>query len=150
MEEHFIIKMQGKQYEKGRRRPVVALACFIVVLVMLMIYSFKYFIALCVPVICLLIWLKKMSAEKTYLTDVSCSATVLECGVKMDIQSAQSELCGSYMIAYNQVNLFTVENRKVTIDFYGGQQKDFRRTLEFYISQDDVDFWTEQANKVVA
>ncbi len=150
MEKHFIIKIQGKQYEKGRGRLVVALACFIVALVILMIYSSKYFIALCAPIFFLLLRLKTMSAEKTYLTDAACAVTVLDRGFKMDIQSTQSKLCGSYMIAYNQVNSFTVENRKVTIDFYEGQQKAFRRTLEFYVSQDDVDFWTEQANKAGA
>ena len=75
MKRVFIIKLQGKQHAKGCGRLVFMLLCFIVALVVLMIYSSKYFIALLAPVFYLILRLKNISAEKNFLADAVCTVS---------------------------------------------------------------------------
>lgn len=148
MKQDFIIKLQGKQHAKGRGRLVLMLLCFIVALVILMIYSSKYFIALLAPVFYLLLRLKNISAEKNFLADAVCTVSAHDFGVVLTIVSTQTKLCETHNLLYSNTGNFTVRERKVTISYTDntkGQPHD--RLVEFHILPGDTAFWTELSNK---
>ena len=148
MKQDFIIKLQGKQHAKGRWRLVFTLLCFIVALVILMIYSSKYFIALLAPVFYLILRLKNISAEKTFLADAICTVSAHDFGVLLSIKSTQSKLCETHNVLYSNTNNFIVGERKVTISYADNTKgKPNDRLVEFHILLDDVAFWTELSNK---
>lgn len=148
MKQDFIIKLQGKQHAKGRGRLVFMILCFIAALVILMIYSSKYFITLLVPVFYLILCLKNIASEKTFLTDAICSVTIHDFGVELSIKSVQSKLCETLNVLYLNVNDFTVSGRKVTISYMdNGKKQPHGRTVEFHILPDDTAFWNELSNK---
>lgn len=148
MKQDFIIKLQGKQHAKGRGRLVFMLLCFIVALVILMIYFSKYFIALLAPVFYLILRLKNISAEKSFLADAVCTVTIHDFGVELSIKSVQSKLCETLNVLYPNVNDFTVNRRKVTISYMdNGKKQPHGRTVEFHILPDDTAFWNELSNK---
>lgn len=144
MKQDFIIKLYGKQHAKGRGRLVFMLLCFIVALVILMIYSSKYFIALLVPVFYLILRLKNISAEKTFLVDAVCTVSVHDFGVLLSIKSTHSKRCETHNVLYSNTNNFTVSERKVTISYTDNTKKQpYEHLIEFYIRPDDTAFWTE-------
>lgn len=148
MKQDFIIKLQGKQHAKGRGRLVFMLLCFIIALVILMVYSSKYFIALLVPVFYLILRLKNISAEKNFLADAVCTVSVHDFGVLLSIKSTQSKLCENHNVLYSNTNSFTVSERKVTISYTDNTKKrPYDRMIEFHILPDDAVFWTELSNK---
>lgn len=148
MKQDFIIKLQGKQHAKGRGRLVFMLLCFIVALVILMIYSSKYFIALLAPVFYLILRLKNISAEKTFLADAICTVSAHDFGVLLSIKSTQSKLCETHNVLYSNTNNFTVSERKVTISYADNTKgQPYDHLVEFHILPDDVAFWTELSNK---
>lgn len=124
------------------------LLCFIVALVILMIYSSKYFIALLVPVFYLILRLKNISAEKSFLVDAVCTVSAHDFGVVLFIESKQSKLCGTHNVLYSNASSFTVSERKVTISYTDNtKRKPYERLIEFHILPDDVAFWTDLSNK---
>lgn len=148
MKQDFIIKLQGKQHAKGRGRLVFMLLCFIVALVILMIYSSKYFIALLAPVFYLILRLKNISAEKSFLADAVCTVSAHDFGVVLSIESKQSKLCETHNVLYSNASSFTVSERKVTISYTDNtKRKPYERLVEFHILPDDVAFWTDLSNK---
>lgn len=148
MKQDFIIKLQGKQHAKGRGRLVFMLLCFIVALVILMIYSSKYFIALLAPVFYLILRLKNISAEKTFLADAVCTVSTHDFGVMLSIESAQSKLCETHNVLYSNTNSFTVSERKVTISYTdNGKKRPYSRLVEFHIQPNDAAFWSGLSNK---
>lgn len=148
MKQDFIIKIQGKQHAKGRGRLVFMLLCFTVALVILMIYSSKYFIALLAPVFYLILRLKNISAEKTFLADAVCTVSVHDFGVVLSIESTQSKLCETHNVLYSDTNNFVVSERKVTISYIDNTKRQpYVRLVEFHIQPDDAAFWTELSNR---
>lgn len=148
MKQDFIIKLQGKQHAKGRGRLVFMLLCFIAALVILMVYSSNYFIALLAPVFCLILRLKNISAEKTFLADAVCTVSTHDFGVVLSIKSAQSQQCETHNVLYSNTNKFTVGDRKVTINYIDNtKRKSYERLIEFHIMPDDTAFWTELSNE---
>lgn len=148
MKQDFIIKLRGKQHAKGRGRLVFMLICFIVALVILMMYSSYYFIVLFVPVFCLILRLKNISAEKTFLADAVCTVSTHDFGVVLSIKSTQSKQCETHNVLYSNTNKFTVGERKVTISYTDNtKSKQYERLVEFHILPDDTAFWTELSNK---
>lgn len=144
MKREFIIKLQGRQHEKGRGRLVFMLLCFVIALVILMIYSSKYFIALLAPAFYLVLRLKNLSAEKEYLTDAICTVDVHALGFELNVKSTQSKLCANHAILYSSINSFVINDRKVTIDYnVTNQENTQRRILEFHVLPNDLEFWCE-------
>ena len=148
MKQDFIIKIQGKQHAKGRGRLVFMLLCFTVALVILMIYSSKYFIALLVPVFYIILRLKNISDEKNFLTDAVCTISTHDLGVVLTIESTQLKLCENHNVLYSNTKEFTVSGRKVSISYTDNTKRcPFECLIEFYILPDDVAFWTELSDK---
>lgn len=147
MKQDFIIKLQGNQHAKGRGRIVFMLLCFILALVILMIYSSKYFIALLVPVFYLILRLKSISVERTFLSDAVCTASIHDLGVVLTIESAQPKLCEIHNVLYSNTDSFTISGRKVTISYICNEKRrPYNRIVEFYILQNDIEFWNELSN----
>lgn len=148
MKQEFIIKLQGKQHAKGRGKLVFMLLCFIIALVILMVYSSKYFIALLAPVFYLIIRMKNISAEKAFLADAVCTVSAHDFGVVLSIESTQPKLCETHNVLYSNTNNFTVSERKVTISYTDKTKRQpYDRLVEFHILPDDAAFWTELSNK---
>ncbi|MBE6784942.1 MAG: hypothetical protein E7538_01730 [Ruminococcaceae bacterium] len=148
MKQEFNIKLQGKQYAKRHGRLVFMLLCFIVSIVILMMYSSRYFIALMAPVFYLILRLKNVSAEKNFLTDAVCTVITHDFGVVLSIKSAQSKLCETYNVLYSTVNDFSVCGRKVSVCYTSNEKGKLRnRIIEFHILPNDVVFWCELSNK---
>lgn len=124
------------------------LLCFIVALVILMIYSSKYFIALLAPVFYLILRLKNISSEKTFLADAVCTVSTHDFGVVLSIESTQSKLCETHNVLYSNTNNFTVSERKVTIDYIDNTKRhSYERLVEFYILPDDATYWAKLSSK---
>lgn len=148
MNQDFIIKLQGKQHAKGRGRLVFMLLCFIVALVILMIYSSKYFVALLAPVFYLVLRLKNISAEKTFLIDAVCTVSVHDFGALLSIKSTQSKLCATHNVLYSNTNSFIVSEQKVTISYTNNaKRKPYDCLVEFHILPADMVFWTNLSKK---
>lgn len=148
MKRVFIIKLQGKQHAKGCGRLVFMLLCFIVALVVLMIYSSKYYIALLTPVFYLILRLKNISAEKDFLADAVCTVYTHDFGVLLSIDSAQSKLSENHNVLYSNTNNFKVSERKVTISYTDNTKRQAHdRLIEFHILPDDVEFWAELSDE---
>lgn len=148
MKQDFIIKLQGKQHAKGHGRLVFMFLCFIVALVILMIYSSKYFIALLAPVFYLILRLKNISAEKTFLSDAVCTVSAHDFGVVLSIVSTQTKLCETHNVLYSNISNFTVSERNVTISYTDNTKRQtYNRQVEFHILPDDAAFWTDLSNK---
>ena len=148
MKRVFIIKLQGKKHAKGCGRLVFMLLCFIVALVVLMIYSSKYYIALLTPVFYLILRLKNISAEKDFLADAVCTVYTHDFGVLLSIDSAQSKLRENHNVLYSNTNNFKVSERKVTISYTDNTKRQAHdRLIEFHILPDDVEFWAELSDE---
>ena len=148
MKRVFIIKLQGKQHAKGCGRLVFMLLCFIVALVVLMIYSSKYYIALLTPVFYLILRLKNISAEKDFLADAVCTVythDLVYC--YLSIQHSQ-KLRENHNVLYSNTNNFKVSERKVTISYTDNTKRQAHdRLIEFHILPDDVEFWAELSDE---
>lgn len=143
------LKLQGKQHAKGRGRIVFMLLCFIIALVIMMMYSSKYFIALMVPVFYLLIRLKNTASEKNYLTDGICTVVSDDSGMTLAIESLQPKLCNTYRISYANIDTFSVGERKVSIYYADSNDVNAEtKTIEFFIRSEDKAFWEELAENV--
>lgn len=124
------------------------LLCFIVALVILMIYSSKYFVALLAPVFYLILRLKNISAEKTFCADAVCTVSTHDFGVVLSIKSTQSKLCKTHNVLYSNTNSFTVSERKVTISYTDNTKRhSYERLVEFYILPDDATYWAKLSSK---
>ena len=124
------------------------LLCFIVALVILMIYSSKYFIALLAPVFYLILRLKNISAERTYLTDAICTVDIHDFGVTLSVSSSQTKLCETFSVLYSNIETFSVIDRKVLISFTDNHEKKVQmKTIEFHILPEDATFWMDLADK---
>lgn len=140
MKQRFIIKMQGKQLEKERVRIYVIILCIIFTMLAFILYSSRYAYALIVPIFWLLYRLKAISSERKYMTDVICEVEVLPNGMLVTLNSAQSQLCRTFLIDYNRVRNVQIDNNcKVTICFIADRSKE--TNWEFYPAQDSIDFW---------
>lgn len=148
MKRDFIIKLEGKQHAKGRGRLVFMLLCFILALVALMIYSSKCFIAFLAPVFYLVLRLKNISAEKTFLADAICTVSTHDLGIVLSVESTQPKLCETHNVLYSNTKNFTVSERKVTISYTDNTKSlSSDRLVEFYILPDDAAFWIELSGK---
>lgn len=148
MKQDFIIKLEGKQHAKGRGRLVFILLCFILALVVLMIYSSKYFIALLAPLFYLILRLKNISSEKTFLADAVCTVSTHDSGVILSVKSTQQKLCETHNVRYSNTKSFTVNGRKVTIDYIDNTKRhSYERLVEFYILPDDATYWAKLSSK---
>ena len=146
MKQEFIIKMQGKQLKKGRARVFVMLLCFVITMVVLMIYSSKYFIALLAPIFWLLLRLKNISAERTYITDVLCEVEPLSNGMNVILKSTQPRLCNSFFVDYSKVQHAQIANDgKVSIFFLNSKGK--AETWIFYPMANNLDFWKKELSR---
>lgn len=135
--------MKGKQFEKGRVRAFFMLLCFIITMIILVIYSTKYFIALLAPIFWLCIRLTAMSKEQTYMADVICNVDIAEYGLKIQLHSKQPRLCGKYDMDYRLIQKFQVDSSgKVNIMFPVHKKKS--QVLSFYALQTDIDFWLNE------
>lgn len=146
MKQEFIIKMQGKQFEKGRAHVYIMLLCFVLAMVILMIYSSKYFIALLAPIFWLLLRLKNISTERKYITDVICEVEVLNDGMAVTLRSTQSRLCNSFFVDYSKVQDAQIaDDGKVSISFLTSKGKEDIWT--FYPMANNLDFWKKELSK---
>lgn len=146
MKQEFIIRMQGKQFEKGRARTYIMLLCFVVAMVILMIYSSKYFIALLAPVFWLILRLKNISTERKCITDVICEVETLTNGMDVTLRSTQSSLCDSFFVDYSKVrNAKIADDGKVLISFFTSKGKE--NVWTFYPMANNLDFWKKKLSK---
>lgn len=146
MKQEFIIKMQGKQFEKGRAKIFFMLLCFVVAMIILMVYSSKFFIALLAPIFLLLFRLKTISSEKKFITDVICEVECKNNGIDITLRSTQSRLCNMFFIDYKKVQeaQFT-NNGKIIIVYYDFDDK--KNIWEFIPMDKDHDFWKQELRK---
>lgn len=146
MKQEFIIKMQGNQFEKGRARIFFMLLCFVVAMIILMIYSSKFFIALLAPIFWLLFRLRTIYSEKKFITDVICEVECKNNGIDITLRSTQSRLCNKFFIDYKKVQeaQFT-NNGKITIVYYDSNDKE--NIWEFIPMSKDHNFWEQELHK---
>lgn len=146
MKQEFVIKIEGKQYEKGRKRPVVMLGCFLIVILINMVYSPRTALSMLVPISFIWYRFRSLRAEKNYFTDAVCTLDVQETAMDMKIQSTQSRLCESHRISYTDIRIFRIEERQVYIQFVDKNKQ--KHTLRFYVMNDDVQFWQRLVDKI--
>lgn len=141
MKYEFIIKIEGKQYEKGRGRLVIMLGCFTVALLIDMVYSPRTALSMLVPISFILYRLKSLRAEKNYFTDAVCTLEVKQEAMELSIQSTQSKLCSCYLIQFADIDSFIMEDREVHIEFIDDNKR--HQNIDFYIMAKDVLCWKE-------
>lgn len=146
MKQEFVIKIEGKQYEKGRKRLVVMLGCFLIVILINMVYSPRTALSMLVPISYIWYRFRSLRAEKNYFTDAVCTLDVQETAMDMKIQSTQSRLCESHRISYTDIRIFRIEERQVYIQFVDKNKQ--KHTLRFYVMNDDVQFWQRLVDKI--
>lgn len=146
MKQEFVIKIEGKQYEKGRKRLVVMLGCFLIVILINMVYSPRTALSMLVPISYIWYRFRSLRAEKNYFTDAVCTLDVQETAMDMKIQSTQSRLCESHRISYIDIRIFRIEERQVYIQFVDKNKQ--KHTLRFYVMNDDVQFWQRLVDKI--
>lgn len=112
------------------------------------VYSSKYFIALLAPVFYLILRLKNISSEKTFLADAVCTVSTHDSGVILSVKSTQQKLCETHNVRYSNTKSFTVNGRKVTIDYIDNTKRhSYERLVEFYILPDDATYWAKLSSK---
>lgn len=146
MKQEFVIKIEGKQYEKGRKRLVVLLGCFIILLLIDMIYSPRSALSMLVPISFIWYRLKSVRAERTYLVDAICTVDVQETAMDLKIQSTQSKLCESHRVSYADIRIFRIEEREVYIQFVDKNKR--KHILRFFVLEEDVPYWQGLADKL--
>lgn len=146
MKQEFVIKIEGKQYEKGRKRLVVMLGCFLIVILINMVYSPRTALSMLVPISYIWYRFRSLRAEKNYFTDAVCTLDVQETAMDMKIQSTQSRLCESHRISYADIRIFRIEERQVYIQFVDKNKQ--KHTLRFYVMNDAVQFWQRLVDKI--
>lgn len=146
MKQEFVIKIEGKQYEKGRKRLVVMLGCFLIVILINMVYSPRTALSMLVPISYIWYRFRSLRAEKNYFTDAVCTLDVQETAMDMKIQSTQSRLCESHRISYTDIRIFRIEERQVYIQFVDKNKQ--KHTLRFYVMNDAVQFWQRLVDKI--
>lgn len=144
MKQEFIVKLEGKQYEKGRKRLVVLLGCFIILLLIDMIYSPRSALSMLIPISFIWYRFKSVRAERTYLVDAICTVDVQETAIDLAIHSTQSKLCESHRISYADIRIFRIEEREVYIQFVDKNKR--KHILRFFVMNDDVSYWQELTN----
>lgn len=146
MKQEFIVKLEGKQYEKGRKRLVVLLGCFIILLLIDMIYSPRSALSMLIPISFIWYRFKSVRAERTYLVDAICTVGVQETAIDLAIHSTQSKLCESHRISYADIRIFRIEEREVYIQFVDKNKR--KHILRFFVMNDDVSYWQGLADKL--
>lgn len=146
MKREFIIKMQGRQFEKGRIHIYIMILCFVITMIILMIYSSKYFVALLAPLFWILLRLKNISSEKNYMTDVICEITCEAHGLYVTLSSTQSRFCKSFFLDYNKVQCAQIaKDGKISISFITADNK--KEIWNFYSLTEDNEFWKNEMRK---
>lgn len=88
-----------------------------------------------------------ISVERTFLSDAVCTASIHDLGVVLTIESAQPKLCEIHNVLYSNTDSFTISERKVTISYICNEKRrPYNRIVEFYILQNDIEFWNELSN----
>lgn len=152
MRYEFLIKLQNRKYGKGRLRVVIAMACFIIALVIMMLNSFYYAVVLAVPIFYLAIRFKNMVSEKYYISDAQCKMFFYKDNFTFEIQPYTKNYTGIYRVNYADLQgLEICGDGKVdfTMNQYELEDK-LRiktRTISFYLSQKDKESLLSEMQK---
>lgn len=76
-----------------------------------------------------------------------CTASIHDLGVVLTIESAQPKLCEIHNVLYSNTDSFTISERNVTISYICNEKRwPYNHIVEFYILQNDIEFWNELSN----
>lgn len=76
-----------------------------------------------------------------------CTVSIHDLGVVLTIESAQPKLCEIHNVLYSNTDSFTISERNVTISYICNEKRwPYNHIVEFYILQNDIEFWNELSN----
>ena len=76
------------------------------------------------------------------------SVSTHDSGVILSVKSTQQKLCETHNVRYSNTKSFTVNGRKVTIDYIDNTKRhSYERLVEFYILPDDATYWAKLSSK---
>ena len=121
--------------------------CFVIALIILAIYSSKYFALFLVPIFHIIRRMKRLSAKGPILVDGTCPVMIHDLGMELSIITMQGKLCETHNVLHSNTNVFRVCERKVVIHYEDSSGKQTQiKIIEFYILLKDVRFWTNLAD----
>lgn len=81
------------------------------------------------------------------LSDAVCTVSIHDLGVVLTIESAQPKLCEIHNVLYSNTDSFTISERNVAISYICNEKRwPYNHIVEFYILQNDIEFWNELSN----